>query len=107
MFLIIYPASIVLDTVWPDINSVPINVIVLKLTFVDTTIGTGQHTLSRLLAPDKLPNVRRAVRESFLAMALRLLIDPLSFVESTIWVSADSSTIHEVFNPAPLIFCAI
>ena len=107
MLLVGDPVALVLDPIWPRVDSVAIDLIIRKLTPVDATVRAIKQSISMLLAFVKLSYVGGIVWKGFLALAVWILVEPLAPVESAIWVATDPSTVHQVCDPLTLIHCSI
>ena len=107
MLLIGDPVALVLNPIWPRVDSVAIDMILGKLTSINATVRAIKQPFSMLLAFVKLAYVGGFVWKSFLALAVRILVEPLTPIESAIWVATDPSTVHQVCDPLTLIHGSI
>ena len=94
MLFVLFPLSIVLNAIRPRIYTMSIDVIIFKVSSVYATIRTIQYSVAALFPVHELAKVAGHIWEGFLTFTMRLLVEPLSLVVSSIGVLADTVTIQ-------------
>ena len=107
VLLVLDPVTIVFYATRPRVNTVAIDMIILKLASIYATIRTAQNTLTFFLPLNVLADVARLVWECLLSLPVRVLINPVALVEGTIRVATYASTIHHVIDPLALVHRAV
>jgi len=107
MFLISAPHAIILYSIRPQVDTLSINLVLTKLSFIDATIGTEKLPISALSSVFELTSVWWSVLECFLTFTVRLLVQPLSLIESPIRVFADTEAVHLIFHPPAFVYCSV
>ena len=107
MHLILQPFSCILLSVTPDIYTCALDFIHLKLTSVDRSICECKLATPILLSFKVLAIVDSAIRPSFKALSMLLVVPPLADIFSTICVRISANSISLVVKPFTLIDVAI
>lgn len=90
VLFVIFPRSFILDTIWPEVDSITIDVVSFELSFEDTSIRAGKLTVARFLSINIVANIARLVWKSFSTFAMWLLVQPLAFVICSIKIATDT-----------------
>ena len=107
MFLVSTPHAIILYSIRPRVDALAINLVLTKLSFIDAAIGTEKLPISALSSVFELTFVRWFVLECFVTFTVRLLVQPLSLIESPIRVFADTEAVHLIFHPLAFVYCSV
>ena len=79
------------------------DVILGELPPVNATVRAFQQPNAMLLAEGEVAKIAGLIGEGLLALAMRVLILPLTLVKGAIWVAADAASVHKVVHPLALI----
>lgn len=104
---IVDPVALVLDSIGPRVNTIPIDVVIFELAAVDTAVGTIEHALPMFLSGNEFAHVRRIVRERFRASTMWMLVDPVTLIEGAVWVPTKAASVQHIVGPLPLVHRAV
>ena len=103
ILLIVDPLSFVDDPGGPLVEAHTADLILVELSFVDSSIWEDQFTVPIFLASRKLSNVARLVSEDLVALAMGASKLPLAFIDCAIGLLHGSLPMHLIFEPASFV----
>jgi len=80
-----------------------IDLIMKELAFIDASIWTIQLAKTIFLSIFEVPFIARSVGESLSPLPMRLVILPLTFIRSAIFILAKAFTVHLIVLPVTLV----
>ena len=103
ILLIVYPLSFVDDPSGPLVDANTADLILVKLSFVDSSIWEDQFTVPIFLASRKLSDVARLVCKDLVTLAVRASKLPLAFIDCAIGLLHGSLSMHLIVEPATFV----
>ena len=87
MLLIPQPVALILDPIWPHINTIATDLILIEVAPVDTSIWAGKLSMAVLFTIEILAIVGGFVGENLVTFAVGTVVSPITLVKSAIWLN--------------------
>ena len=103
ILLVVDPLTFVDDPAGPLVDAHTADLILVELSFVDSSIWKDQFTVSIFLASRKLSDVARLVSKDLITLAVGASKLPLAFIDCAIGLLHGSLPMHLIVEPASFI----